>query len=265
MKLADAIRAVTDRERQQLKGHPDPDELLAYHSRRLSPDEGDRIREHLGLCRDCSEMVLALASEAGAQAPIPHISDDQIAQQLSELQARLEVVTPSLSAHRESSAAVKPAARVQAHRMGLFRRPDFAYAIVAGLLAALGVSFWWNYQLSRPWVDPLLADLTQSKTQRAGTRIEEITVSPETAQLVLIFNLEDIHDYSLYRIVISDLDGKEVWSGERKTGRTRSSFSLGLRRGGLSAGEYVFRIYGLRGGQPDEIFSERRRIIYQVE
>jgi len=52
------------------QAHPDADALAGFAERALSPDERDRILEHLALCGDCREAV-TLALPAGAvSAPI---------------------------------------------------------------------------------------------------------------------------------------------------------------------------------------------------
>jgi len=40
--------------------HPSPEALTAYQADELSPEEDERIQEHLGQCRHCTEMLLEL-------------------------------------------------------------------------------------------------------------------------------------------------------------------------------------------------------------
>jgi hypothetical protein len=40
--------------------HPDPEQLVAYQSGELAPGPAEALRAHLGVCRDCSDMLLEL-------------------------------------------------------------------------------------------------------------------------------------------------------------------------------------------------------------
>ena len=54
------LRALAARRRSG-ENHPAPDELVAYRAGDLTPEEDDRIKEHLTQCRDCARLLLDLA------------------------------------------------------------------------------------------------------------------------------------------------------------------------------------------------------------
>ena len=56
----EAMKALAAQERQGLKEHPSPDELLAYHIGELQSEEIERVQDHLAVCGECSQLVLSL-------------------------------------------------------------------------------------------------------------------------------------------------------------------------------------------------------------
>src|SRR3954471_7094568 len=49
-----------DRNRPDPEEHPDPETLTAYQANELSPEEDERIQDHLAVCQHCTELLLDL-------------------------------------------------------------------------------------------------------------------------------------------------------------------------------------------------------------
>lgn len=89
--FAGALRFLTDRERRLLADHPAPLELAAYHAGELSPEAEARIREHLALCRDCSDLLLNLAGFKKLTPPpgMPELTDEEVEEDWRAVRAKL--------------------------------------------------------------------------------------------------------------------------------------------------------------------------------
>jgi len=48
------------RQRNDPEEHPDPETLTAYQANELSPEEDERIQDHLAVCGHCTELLLDL-------------------------------------------------------------------------------------------------------------------------------------------------------------------------------------------------------------
>ncbi len=48
------------RQRRDPEEHPSPEELSAYQANELTPEEDERIQDHLAVCQHCTELLLDL-------------------------------------------------------------------------------------------------------------------------------------------------------------------------------------------------------------
>ena len=48
------------RQRRDPEEHPSPEELSAYQANELTPEEDERIQDHLAVCEHCTELLLDL-------------------------------------------------------------------------------------------------------------------------------------------------------------------------------------------------------------
>ncbi len=81
--------------------------------------------------------------------------------------------------------------------------------------------------------------------QRTAPKIFEIPVGSEYFTLVL--NLSGDASYRDHAVVISGLDGREIWSGKGLRKSSYNTCTLSIPRQLLPKGSYVIRIFGLQG------------------
>ncbi len=87
--LTAAIRHLAERERST--EHATPRELTAYHEGSLPPEAEARVRQHLALCRHCSDLLLDLAGFATLTPPpgIPELTDAEVEEDWQKVKAKL--------------------------------------------------------------------------------------------------------------------------------------------------------------------------------
>jgi hypothetical protein len=65
--------------------HPDAEDLIAFAEDRLEPEKREEIRNHLKICRDCGDLVLALMEEAEAsQDQSTQVAFERVIRQVPE-------------------------------------------------------------------------------------------------------------------------------------------------------------------------------------
>ena len=80
--------------------HPSPEQLVAYHGRRLAEDEAEDVRAHLVTCADCTAQLLELADlldedgDGTARSEISREELDTACQKQRELLPQLEPLVP---------------------------------------------------------------------------------------------------------------------------------------------------------------------------
>src|SRR5688500_16531152 len=80
--------------------HPSPEQLVAYHERRLAADEAEDVRAHLAACADCTAQLLELADlldedgDGVARAEVSRAELDAAWQRQRERLPRLAPVVP---------------------------------------------------------------------------------------------------------------------------------------------------------------------------
>lgn len=142
--LAAALRHLAERERRSLTEHPTAPELASYHAGELPPEAEARLREHLALCRNCTDLLLDLAGFADLKPPqgVPELTDEEVEQDWQALRERMR---------EEPAEEKRPAEVVPIRPVGPPKRErDYPLwmPIAASLLAVLGFAFG-LYQNSR--------------------------------------------------------------------------------------------------------------------
>jgi hypothetical protein len=240
--LSAAIRHLADRQRRALTEHPTAAELTAYHAGELPPEAEARLREHLALCRDCSDLLLDLAGFATLTPPpgVPELTDAEVEQDWQALRARLgEAVkgeprpAPVVPIRRIPRASHEPA------------RLSFL-ALAASVLAVVGLSWgafqtWRLHELSKPGVVPLIS---QEETKRSAGESGGYKVSSRVGGVVLLpFDAD--RSYPQHEVELVQ-NGKVLLRlpVEGEIGQVGLSIPPGF-----DPGPYEVHIYGIEGGR----------------
>jgi hypothetical protein len=228
--LTEAIRHLAEQERRSLKDHPSPATLAAYHAGELTPEEEAELREHLALCRHCSDLLLDLAGFADLAPPpgLPELTDAEVEEDWQALQARMgekpaDVVVP-----------FRPAARVEPKSP---YQPPRWFAIAASLLAVAGFSFGF-YERGR-LQEAKLPDLADNVVSLSTDRGPSGNAISSQRGGILIFDTADTFDQYEADILVGkskviSLQGKQPY--------------LHVPGGALKPGEYQIRLFGILNG-----------------
>ncbi len=139
--LSEAIRLLAERDRRSLGAHPKIEELAAYHAGELEPQADARVREHIAVCRECSDLLLDLINFADLTPPSgePDLTDDEMAQDWQALRARMGEAEKEKPMRPAEVVPIRQAAAAPAPNPG--RTYSLWLPLAASLLAVLGFSF----------------------------------------------------------------------------------------------------------------------------
>ena len=233
------LRALAAKARRTLDDHPTPEELVAYRAGELTAEDEERIRDHLALCRDCSQLLLDLKEfEDAAPEEEAGLSDIQVEAAWRRLRPRLE----------ERKVLTSPR---------WFASPRFAYGLAAGLfLCTVGLSVWGLSlqqkvrELSEPLPNAPIGDLHAEGggAVRGGPGEPEILRSRPGGVLVLDFDPRDFRRFDV-ELRKDGKGGELLWSGGGLVESEEGSYTLGLPRSGFQPGLYWIDLYGVDGGR----------------
>jgi hypothetical protein len=224
------------RNRRDPEEHPSPETLTAYQANELSPEEDERIQDHLAQCRHCTEMLLELEeflrpAEEEAEPTAALMTEDW-----HELRGPLP--------ERVETAPRRP-----------FLLPLAAFLI--GLFL-LGYLTWRAFQLQQrvAQLQTQVAELQQPVVspptfRLRSTRGEGTLQLPADRAVLLAFDAPVADEYSEYRARIIDGEGMVRWEGK---------LPFLLINGYLKPGEYTVRVLGLRKGRLDLLQESRIRV-----
>ncbi len=227
--------------KEELKNHPSPDDLAAYHARALPPSRIDQIQQHLTYCRDCSRVVMQLAPEIGTVRQHSPISG----QHLSEAWERFVQQVVS-----ESSAHCPPA------EPGLPRRGRSTLAAMAALLiAAVGVatfSIWILRSIPQPEANIPLYILHPEGESIRSEATQPVYFPHEAENLILELQDSAGDPFLRYGLTIEaeEEGSRKVLAEMDNLLRGESGkFLIRLPRSYLPVGRYRLRLSGLEGNQ----------------
>lgn len=226
--------------------HPTPEELEAYHAKELSPEEEERIREHLVACRECADLVLDLqAFSVAARKPDAGVVDFEQAAAWRDLREKLPfrpepIVEPAAPEPRRRRSALRPAWGIAAL---------LAVAISGGLVYRA----WWP---DTPPAEIQITTLDPIGSFRSGEPEIEIETVPRSNEIVL--RVDGTTSYPQYMA--------EIRQGRRKVETLTDlredeplNVPLGALGSSLDPGEYEIVLFGLQGDHRKEAGTYRVR------
>lgn len=248
--LTAALRHLAEQERRTPSEHATPGELTAYHEGTLPPAIEARVREHLGHCKLCSDLLLDLAGFADLAPPpgVPELTDAQVAEDWQALRARMAAekteqepapVVPFPSP--PTPVPVRPARKWRPWRYA-------AAALVAATVGLFALTLIPGQKLAPK-------HLYDGGTTRGG---EETPLESALTRQAIIFHF--LHPMSHPRY-----EGRIVRDGEvvRKTSDVVSdgdTVSFEISEDSLEPGRYEALLYGLGQDRPEPVGS----IVFEV-
>ena len=216
---------------------PTEEQLLAYARGELHGDEEARVRE---LLVDYPELARNLRNPSSADVQPgddDYLSDDELAEDWSAIQARLHPVP------------VRTAGRV------LPFWPTLA-AAAALVLVCGGLLLRGRSEPLRPGATPSVAieDIFLTSDARRGPP-EIVTVSSD-ADLLFTAPLLSEREYPDYALDIVEADGvlgRTVWTSNGLRRRLDGTFHILVPRGYLKPGRYRLVVHGLDGAKRNEL------------
>jgi hypothetical protein len=218
----DRLRAHLRGERDATGRHPSPEQIAAYHKRRLSPAAADEMRAHLAICRECTAELLELAALFEEQDdPGSEVSRAEVDAAWQRQRARLF-----------PRAKVVPLRRAWATAASL--------GLAAALLAAIALVQWRTIgRLSQPQANPPLVNLEPAGSARQGLpAASELRLAPETRWAWVILNPVTELDAPSYGVEILTPDGRTVFRLEDLRSSEAGNFRLGIPGSALQEGDY---------------------------
>jgi len=222
--LRKATRLMAAARQEELRIHPSPDDLAAYHARTLTPQQSDRVQDHISFCPDCSHVVMQLAPEIGAGQQCPPISDQHVSEAWDQFVELLS--TPSVPAESPQPAAPAGPAR-----------PSSLAALAALLIAAVGVasfSTWILNNLPEPQVASVVhLQALEERERSSASERDAARIGPQDEILVVVLQPRSAVDpSSSYGVAIESAEAASsqspVWRKDNLQPDERSEFRVAL-------------------------------------
>ncbi len=121
-------------------------------------------------------------------------------------------------------------------------------------------------QLSQPQLNIPIIDLDpQRDPARGGSHggTQTIRIPAEANSFTVILNVAGEPAYPNYALELTNQRGNIVWRGQGLRKSAYNTFSVGLSRLLLPAGQYQIKLYGLRGQQKGLVEEYAVRVAYQ--
>lgn len=222
-------------------GHHPPDgELVAYHAGELSPEDEDRIQEHLLGCRECTDLLLALSGlhHPEQAAPVP----------AGELEAVWDGLQAKLPVREAAPAPLPFVRRAPAGAPRWLQALAAALLVVAVGLAVRVASLSGTVEeLSRPQANAPVVDLLGPGVRGAPPGPAVVELAPETLFYTLLLTPEAA-DAGVFEAEITPETGGPAL---RVAGLRRNeyrSLSLTLSRRTVGPGRYRVRLFATGSG-----------------
>ena len=240
--LRQAIRELTAEERRGLTDHPTPNELVDYHAGDLTPEERERIQDHLTLCPACVQAFLALDTFPDPQALQP---DEQMSDR---------AVTGEWERFRERTGEIRKASSRRAGRPAVAPWALAASLLLAvlGLTAELARLRQQVEALSQPraGVEIIALFPRGESVERSGGGPEAVAPPPWADRLVLLLDAPAVRQFPTYEAAIQKAGGPQVWRGGGLNRSPEGTLALEVPRRLLPAGSYQIHLFGTEPAGP---------------
>lgn len=210
--------------------HPSLEVLLAYHDRLLEEPAAESVRDHLGRCRRCADLVLA----------------------------RVEFEEPLEEGRKPSELERRWFQRAVLQRAKERWKVWPAWTVAAGLAASIaGLLLWRSEMPARdlPAVVNLpVLEVILTSDQRGEPEI--LTLSPAVPYAAFVVACESLELYREYRVELVGSKGQLLWKEDGLVPGRYGALTFGLSTALLDRHGMVLRALGLRHGQAT-LLSER--------
>jgi hypothetical protein len=249
-----ALRRLAEaaRQGQDPAAHPTVEEIIAYHAGGLSEEQDLTLRQHLLLCRDCPDLILALDGfaelpdgEAEAAAPAGMDSAwEEVRQQLLR-EGWFQGGTGKVSRPRRS-----------------FLLPRNLLAAAAIVLVA-SLAFFTirgpGGRQPRIVAQPEPGAVLEELGPAVRGPVQEVAV-PKTAERFFLSATPEGPIFPEYRVELrtAEAPGRLLWSGPWHPPPGSPDLFLQIPRGFLPPGEYRLGLRRLQGGHPERKLADER-------
>lgn len=240
----ESLRNFFRQEQSASDPHPPPEQILAYHERRLPPEEMESFRAHLAACPDCTSELLGLAElVAGDEDPAPELPRAELDAAWQRQRERLfpaAVPLPFQERPRRDAPSLRRAWTAAA-----------SLGLAAALLAAVVVVQWRTIvEMKQPQVNPPLVNLVPVGSVRQALQEVPVLRLPARGERVwVILNPEGELGSSSYEAELRGADGKLILRLTDLQSSEAANIRLELPRALLGEGEYRISLLGKEAGQ----------------
>ncbi len=253
--LEASFRTLIAEARNAAPTHPSAEELDDYRFGDLSPEERERIQDHLAVCRQC--VGTRRDFQALPDAPPIHQRHRASEEEMAALWERI----------REASGLALAPSLFQRFTT-MLASPRFAYAMaavfcLAAVVLALRIVSLRQTPLDRqPRGGVFLSDLIPREVILREEGNEDTTrVPPWSDRFLWILNLNDPRAFPGYRAEIADADGRTLWRSQALEKSPLGNFAVEIPRHFLPAGRYQITVYGI-DRDPTELATYLVRLEY---
>jgi hypothetical protein len=231
------------RQGQDAAAHPSVEDLVAYHAGELPEAEDRDLRQHLLVCRDCPDLILALDGFSklpnGEGEPAP-----------AGMDSAWDAVRAQLA--REGWFADGTGKAVRPRPFFLLPRNLLAAAAIV-LVAGLGLLFLGLPNGSRPRIvaQPESGAVFEDLGPAVRGPVPTIAI-PGTAKSFILGATPEGSPSPEYRVELrtAQAPGRLLWSGSWQPSPGSPDLFVKIPRGFLPPGEYRLNLRGRLGGRP---------------
>ena len=237
MKRDETLHGVIEEILGNPDGHPDADELVAYHEGTLAPGDAQRIQDHLVACRECAALVADLEGlgdpDFGAGEDLPEETAELVWKNVRQ-QIRRDERPSNVVPFRAVPRWVQPLAAML-------------------VISTLALSGWVAYlrgqveDLSSPQLNAPILDLYPAGSTRGESPAVQ-TVPPDARLFTVVLNPAGRPAFQEYELQIVDAEGKEIRRDGGLKPNPYGSFSVTLSRDLLGSGDFRVRLVGIDPG-----------------
>lgn len=236
------LRAHFQREARAIDRHPLPEQIVAYHERRLPPDEAEDVRAHLAACPDCTTQLLELAALLdGEDDASSDLSRAELDAAWERQRAQLFPDAPVVSLDSRRPRAPLRWAWATAASMGL----------AAALLTVVVDQRRTLEQLARPQANPPLVNLAPAGSVRQGLpEAPGLRLPADAERAWVILNPAAELSFPSYDVEVVAPTGEVVLRHEDLQSSEAANFRLEIPRKALAAkGDYRILLFGKKEGR----------------